>query len=84
MLIKTLINAKLAKIFSSVNNFNFYIEELIRQSIFGKNGGFPVLAAVVQPGNLQPNKKEFSLKDILDNGIMWCPTPKKRTTAEKK
>ncbi len=42
----------------------------------------PALVGVDQ--NCMPSKPAFNLKDILDNGFVWCPTPKKRTTAEKK
>ena len=35
--------------------------------------------------NLPSNQSSFDIKSILDNGFTWyCPTPKHRTSAEKK
>ena len=85
-MLKSLIVAKLAKLNSAFSSFNYLVEEAIRRSIFGDGGSnLPALVSIgSQNSTSKPVKSEFSLRDIIDKGILWCPTPKKRTTAEKK
>ncbi|CAF1016893.1 unnamed protein product [Brachionus calyciflorus] len=78
MVLKALLTTKLSNVLGNINSI---VEEIIRRSLI-KNGYAPALAGTEH--TLPSPGSSFDIKDILDKGFVWCPTPKHRTSAEKK